>query len=398
MLSINRYRLRNRIRKGQRAAKRVGKLLERPDRLIGLILIGNNFVNILASAIATIIAVRLLGDLGIAVATFTLTMVILIFAEVTPKTWAALHPERIAFPASLLLTPLLKLLYPLVWMVNGIANSLLKLLGVNPTQSAQEDLLSREEFRTIINEAGSLLPDSHQDMLLRVLDLEGVTVNDIMVPRNDISAIDLDAPWEEVMRQLKSSRHTRLPLYRDSYDNIVGLIHVRNALNILAKEEFSESLLLSVARDPYFIPESTSLTLQLLNFQKQRRRMALVVDEYGELLGLVTMDDILEEIVGEYGGYYDNHNKWTQENPDGSYFVDGSANVRELNRLMDWDLPTDGPKTISGLAIEHLETIPEPGTSILLARYPIEIMQTKNNKIKTVRIAPRLNPPPAQSS
>ncbi len=387
LISLNRYRLRHLSKARHAGALRASKLLQRPDRLIGIILLGNNFVNILASAVATVIAIRLLGDNGVWAATFILTVVILLFAEVTPKTLAALHPERFAFPASFILGPLLKLFYPLVWLINIIANGLLRLLGVHPSDADQHSL-SQEELRTVVTEAGAMIPQRHQQMLLSILDLEKVTVEDIMVPRNEVAGIDLNDEWDEILKQLSNSQHTRLPVYRDSIDNVVGIVHLRNVLDLQRNKSLTMEGFQEMVRETYFVPEATPLNTQLLNFQKQRRRIALVVDEYGDIQGLVTLDDILEEIVGEFTTDPATSSKDIHPQEDGTYLVDGSANIRELNRVMKWTLPTDGAKTLNGMIVEYLETIPEAGTSLLLADYPIEIVQTSSNAVKTVRIDP----------
>ncbi|MDX1655051.1 MAG: HlyC/CorC family transporter [Candidatus Competibacteraceae bacterium] len=391
LMSLNRYRLRHLSREGHKGALRASRLLERPDRLIGLILLGNNFVNILASSLATIIAIRLLGEAGIAVAAILLTMVILIFAEVAPKTLAALHPERIAFPASLVLGPLLWALYPLVWVVNMLANALLKPLGVSSTDPSEQPL-SPEELRTVVMEAGgTLIPKRHRNMLLSILDLEAVTVEDIMVPRNEIEGIDLEDDWEEIVEQLNRSQYTRLLVYRGSIDHLVGFVHLRKVLNLLTKKpDFDRQDLLSLIREPYYIPENTPLNTQLLNFQQQRRRIGLVVDEYGDLLGLVTLEDILEEIVGEFTTDPGMRYPTITPESDGSYLVDAGTTIRSLNRSLGWQLPTTGPKTLNGLIMEYLENIPEPGTSLLLAGHPVEIVKTASNRIVTVRIKSRL--------
>lgn len=388
LISLNRYRLRHLASDNNAGAIRANELLKRPDRLIGLILLGNNFVNILASSIATIIAIRLLGGDGIMVATLLLTVVILIFAEITPKTLAAMHPERLAFPATLILKPLMRLLYPLVWLLNTIPNGLLRLMGVS-----QEDVdrhsLSSEELRSVVNEAGAIIPRRHQKMLLNILDLEKVTVEDIMVPRNEIVGIDMDDSEEDILKQINTSQHTRLPVYRGDISNVLGFVHLRNVLSLRGKEGLDLERLDSVVRETYFIPEGTPLNTQLLNFQKQRRRIGLVVDEYGDIQGLVTLDDILEEIVGEFTtDPAAASSKEIYPQDDGSFLVDGSANIRELNRIMHWNLPTNGPKTLNGMITEYLETIPEVGTSLLLEGYPIEVVQTGSSSVKTVRIDP----------
>lgn len=387
LISLNRYRLRHLAKDGVPGAERASELLKRPDRLIGLILLGNNFVNILAASIATIITQRLLGEVSVLMASLPLTLVVLIFAEITPKTLAALHPERFAFPATLVLKPLLRLLFPLVWLLNTIPNGLLRLIGVS-----QEDMdshsVSSEELRAVVNEAGAMIPQRHQKMLLSILDLEKVTVEDIMVPRSEVIGLDLDDEWETIEKQLRTSQHTRLPVYRGDIDNVLGFIHLRNVLALRRQKELNREDLESLIRETYFIPEGTPLNTQLLHFQRQRRRIGLVVDEYGDIQGLVTLDDILEEIVGEFTTDPATSSKDIHPQEDGTFLVDGSANIRELNRIMHWDLPTDGPKTLNGMITEYLETIPESGTSLLLEGYPIEIVQTGGNTVKTVRIDP----------
>lgn len=387
LISLNRYRLRHLAKAGHPGAIRANELLKRPDRLIGIILLGNNFVNILASAIATIIALHFLGESGVWVATLLLTIFILLFAEVTPKTLAALHPERFAFPASFLLGPLLRIFYPLVWFINTVANGLLRPFGID-TRSSDQHTLSSEELRTVVNEAGAMIPRRHQKMLLSILDLEKATVEDIMIPRNEISGIDLEDDWDEIIKQITTSQHTRLPVYQDGIDNVIGIVHLRNVLGLYRKGDFDREILRNVIRETYFIPEGTPLNTQLLNFQKQRRRIGLVVDEYGDIQGLVTLDDILEEIVGEFTTDPSASSKDIHPQEDGTFLVDGSANIRELNRVMKWNLPSEGAKTLNGLIVEYMETIPEPGTSMKFSGYPIEIVQASNNAVKTVRISP----------
>ncbi len=389
LISLNRYRLRHLVKVKHAGAIRANRLLERMDRLIGLILLGNNFVNILASSIATIIALRLMGEAGIAVATGLLTLVILIFAEVTPKTLAALHPERFAFPATFILGPLLRLLYPVVLVISWITKGIMRLFRI-PVESGSMHALSAEELRTVVNEAGAMIPQRHQRMLISILDMEKINVEDIMVPRNEVAGIDLDQEWSEIKKHLFDSQHTRLPVYRGIIDNIVGIVHARNILRLFLEHELTKEHFMEAIREPYFIPEGTPLNTQLLNFQRERRRIGLVVDEYGDFQGLVTLEDILEEIVGEFTTDPSYIVKDIHPQSDGSYLVDGSAAIRDLNRLLKWELPVEGPKTLSGLIIEYLETIPEPGTSLLIADYPIEIIQISSNTIKTVRIYPRL--------
>ena len=387
--TLNRYRLRHLADSGHRGAKLASQLLERPDRLIGLILLGNNFVNIFASALATIFFMRILGEAGIAVATLVLTVVILIFAEVLPKTLAALHPERVAFPAAYVYSVIRWPLAPFVWTVNLIVNTLLRRLGVSP-EDGIDTALNREELRTVVMEAGAMIPRSHQKMLVSILDLEKVTVDDIMIPRNEIIGIDLEDDWERIAEQLRTCQYTRVPAFHEDIDNVVGLLHLRKALPVIEREEENKEALVETLRDPYFVPEGTPLHTQLRNFRKSKRRIGLVVNEYGDLRGLVTLEDILEEIVGEFTT--DPSDDLGDVTPDpthpGALLVDGTAYVRELNRAMHWTLPTDGPKTLNGLILEYLETIPEPGTAFTIAGYPMEIVQIKDNAVKTVRFRP----------
>ncbi len=385
LMTLNRYRLRHQARAGNRSAKLIESLLTRPDRLIGLILLGNNLVNIFAASLTTIIAIRIGGDSAIAAGALILTVVILIFAEVTPKTLAALQPERVAKPAAYVYYPLLKLAYPVVWLLNAISNGILRLLGVSPNKLTG-DALSQEELRTVVMEASSLIPRRHKRMLLSILDLENVAVDDIMVPRNDIVGVDLDDSIDEILNQLQNSPHTRLPLYRDNLDNIVGIIHARKLIRILSSDRFDRDSLCDLAREPYFVPEGTPLHMQLLNFQAAKRRYALVVDEYGDIQGLVTLEDILEEIVGEFTATPITLYQDADRQPDGSYVVNGTANIRDLNRSLHWSLPTDGAKTVNGLILEELETIPSPGTTLNIDGFSLEIMQTADKAVKTVRV------------
>ena len=389
LMSLNRYRLKHMAEKGHRGARLAQALLERPDRLLGLILLGNNFVNILASALATIIALRVFGEAGLAIATGVLTMVVLIFAEVAPKTLAALHPERIAFPAAYIYTPLLKILYPLVYLINIMANSLLRLFGVNPETIEQEGV-SVEELRAVVMETSQLVPQKHQDMLLGILSLEDATVEDIMVPRSEISAIDLDEDWDDIMDQLTTVQRTRLPVYRGDINNIVGIIHMRRVIRLMAQGALTREDFEAEIRDAYFIPETTSLYQQLNNFQANKRRSAMAVDEYGDIQGLVTLEDILEEVVGEFTTASPLNSKNIHAEDDGSFLISGSTHIREINRALGWNLPMDGPKTLNGLILEHMEIIPEPGTSLMIARHPIEITKTQNNAVQMTRMRPAM--------
>ena len=394
LMALDRYRLRHLAKAGHRGARYAQALLQRPDRLIGAIMLGNTLANILAASISTLIALRLFGDEGVAAVTGLITLIVLIFGEVAPKTLGALHPEGIAFSTAYLLRPLLWLCYPLIWSINMLSNGFLRLLGVT-AESVAARPLSSEELRTVLNEVSAMIPRRHQKMLLSILDLEKVTVDDIMVPRNEISGLDLDQDWDAIAAQLTATQYSRLPVYRGSIDQVQGLLHLRDILHLLVRGRFSREELTNAIREPYFIPEGTPLNTQLLNFQRQKRRTGLVVDEYGDILGLVTLEDILEEIVGEFTTDPSATLKDIYPQNDGSYLVDGGVNVRELNRVLNWQLPTAGPKTLNGLILEYLETIPEPGTSLLLAGYPVEIVQTTGNAVKTVRLFPAQRKPPA---
>jgi Mg2+/Co2+ transporter CorB len=389
MMALNRYRLRHLARQRHRGAMRASRLLERPDRLIGVILLGNNFVNILASAIATIIALRVYGEAGIAIATFLLTLVILIFAEVAPKTMAALNPERIAFPASIVLGVLLKLLYPIVAVINWVANGLLRMLGMAP-DGIDRQQISHEELRTVVNEAGSMISRRFKRMLVSILDLERVSVEDIMIPRGEINAIYLDDDKDEIEEQLVHTQHTRLPVCRGDINNVEGVLHIRKLMFMLRREDFDVGQIPSLCEAPYFVPGGTPLDVQLRNFQRHQERMGLVVDEYGDIQGLITLEDLLEEIVGEYTSDPADMSTDVHPQDDGSFIVDAGVNVRALNRSHGFHLPTHGPKTLNGVILEYLEAIPEPGTTVLIANYPLEVVQTTGNAVKTVRIAPRL--------
>jgi Mg2+/Co2+ transporter CorB len=384
MMSLNRYRLKHLRKQHHKGAVRASKLLERPDRLIGLILIGNNLVNIAASAIATVIAIRLYGDAGIVVATFLLTLVILIFAEVTPKTIAALHPEGVAFPASYVLLPLMRVMMPLVATVNWITNGLLRLLGVNMNEIGDERV-SKEELRTIVSDPGAMIPQRHRGMLVNILDLEGVTVDDIMVPRNEFYGINLDDSDEVILEQINRSSHTLLPVWREDINNIEGVLHLRNASHIISRDGLSRSALMDKLDKPYFIPESTPLHTQLRNFQQKKCRLAIVVDEYGDVIGLVAVADILEEIVGEFTSNLNDNSDEIYPQRDGSFVFDGGVSVRDVNKALKWELPTDGPKTLSGLILENLESFPDGNAGLWIGAYCFEILELEGNVIRAVR-------------
>jgi Mg2+/Co2+ transporter CorB len=396
LMSVNRYRLRHRALAGHRGARLTEALLVRPDRLIGLILLLSTVVNVLTPTLVGIITFRIGGDVLVAAGVVALTFVLLIFCEVAPKTFAALHPERLALPAAYIYTPLLTLLYPFVWATNLLANGTLRLLGVPQRQASRA--LSSEELRTVVAEAGAMIPQRGRQMLVSILDLEKATVEDIMVPRTEILGVDVDDEWDKILQHLRQSQHTRLPVYEGEIDRIIGVLHMKNVVHALARGRIERATLIRIARDrePYFVPSGTTLSTQLQNFQRDKRRLAFVVDEYGDIQGLVTLEDILEEIVGEFTTdpatmlHTDVHPEG-----DGNFVVNASATVRALNRSMRWTLPTDGPKTLNGLIVEVLETIPAVGTTLKVADYMIEVLQTAENTIRTVRIRPP--PPKAQA-
>lgn len=384
MLSLNRYRLRHQAKEGHRGARRASELLAHPDRLLGTILVGNNFVNILASSIATVLAMQLWGEAGIAIATIGLTIILLIFGEITPKTLAALRPEIIAYPVSLPLKMLQKVLYPLVAMLSWVSNGLLGLLGVDLSNKGN-DSLSTEELRSVVRESGSDLPLNRQSMLLGILDLERVTVDDIMIPRNEVAGIDLDDDLEAIISQLRTTPHTRLPVFRNDINQIEGIVHMRQIARLLSHDKLTKESLLAACTEPYFVPENTPLSTQLLNFQKQKRRIGIVVDEYGDVRGVVTLEDILEEIVGEFSNQDTLRSPDIHPQEDGTLVIDGAAYIREVNRALDWHLPCDGPKTLNGLITEALEHIPDSGICLQIGNYRLEILQAADNRVKSVR-------------
>ncbi|TAL47442.1 MAG: DUF21 domain-containing protein [Methylovulum sp.] len=388
LMSLNRYRLRHLVKLKHPGAIKTHKLLQRPDRLLGLILLCNNFVNNFAASIATIIAIKLYAndESIIAIATGILTIVMLICSDVTPKTLAAIKPELLAFPASWIYTPLLKILYPVVGFVNLFVNLLLRLVGVDVKKN-YPDALNKEELKSIITEAESLMPIRYQKMLLGILDLESITVEDIMTPRNEIVGIDLESPIEDIVERIKTSPHTQLAVYKKSIDRIIGFLHLRKALIEVNNEAFDKPAIINLLTKPVFIPESTPVHTQMLKFKSEKIRVGLVVDEYGDVQGLVTLDDLLQEIVGEL--ITDEDSSAAREQSDGSYLVDANITARELNRITQWSLPTEGPKTLNGLIIEFMETIPEPGISINLHGYPLEIIKCDKNTVKLVRFLPR---------
>ncbi|EMH4149540.1 CNNM domain-containing protein [Providencia stuartii] len=398
MMTLNRYRLKHLAKQGNRSAKRVEKLLRHPDKLISLILIGNNLINIVASSLATIVGMRLYGNAGVAIATGILTFIILVFAEVLPKTIAALYPEKIAFPSSYILKPLQKIMLPVVWAFNKITLMFMYICGIKPPV-IRSDAVSKDELRTIVNESKAKLSRRNQDMLLSILDLEKVTVGDIMLPRNEIVGIDVNDDWKSIVRQLTHSPHGRIVLYRDSLDDAIGILRVREAYRMMMeKREFNKQNLIKAADNIYFIPNSTLLSTQLINFQHNKEKIGIIVDEYGEIQGLITVEDILEEIVGDFTtSMSPSLAEEVLPQSDGSVLVDGTANIRDLNKALDWHLPIDGPRTVNGMVLEAIGDIPELQEKIVISHYLVEVLEISDNIIKQVKITP-LNTKSAVSS
>ena len=389
LMALNRIKLKNDA-KHKKGAYLAQKLLEKPDRLIGLILIGNNFINIAATALTTIVAIKIAGDKGVAYGTAILTFAILIFSEVTPKTYAALNPEKIGYIASFILTPLLKLLYPLVWATNLVTNGLLRLLGV-PKEIAEE-ALSREELKTLVIENDLINPNVHQKMMINVMNLDYMNIEDVMVPRNEIQGINLNDDWEVIEKQLVNTYLTRLPVYLDNIDQVIGILHIRTILTMLKNQNLNPTKLKRILRKPYFVPETASLSAQLREFQSKERRMGLVVDEYGDLVGLVTLDDILEEIVGKFTSEPGDRGLKIIKQGENQYVVKGRIAVRSLNRRLQWDLPTEEATTINGLITEHLQDLPTQDLTVTIEGYRMTILEiTDDNIISKVLIEPILD-------
>ncbi len=385
-MSLNRYRLKHLAGKNHGGAMRAVALLKRPDKLITLILLGNNFINVLITQLATYIGYRLYGEAGIAIAAGLLTLILLLFAEVTPKTLAAANPEKIALPAAYVYQPLAQIFMPVVVVINWLAKLVQKLFLISD-KNLDQDALNSEELRIAVHETSGLIPDSHRDMLLSILDLEKVTVDDIMVPRSEIIGIDLEDDWHETLKLITNLSYTRIPIFSGNIDNMVGTALMRRILPLILNGEFNPDSLVELTREGYFIPEGTPLTTQLINFRKNKRRIGFVVDEYGDIQGLVTIEDILEEIVGEFTTDPSALHQDFFQDVDGSFLIDGSTHVRDINRNLEILLPVEGPRTLNGLILEHMEFIPEAGTSLKINDYPIEIMQVKNNMVKTARIS-----------
>ncbi|MEO8442631.1 MAG: HlyC/CorC family transporter [Betaproteobacteria bacterium] len=389
MMALNRYRLKALVRLGNRGAIITTELLARTDRLLGVVLLGNNLINAAAAVLVSVITVRLFGESEIALAAGTLivTFLILVFSEITPKVIGATYAEQIALPLAFLLKPLLKALYPLVWFVNLFVQSLLWVSRLTPAKST-ESKMTPDELRTLVLEAGNYIPKKHQSILLNLFDLESITVDDVLTPRNQIEAIDIDAPPEILRQQIATAYHRRIPLYQGQPDNIIGIILLRKVLAISADDEISAARLREIMREPYFIPSGTPLFTQLQQFQEHQDRLCFVVDEYGELMGLLTLEDIVEELIGEFATHSPLQPAQFHRQDDGAYVVEGGSLLRELNRKLGYHFPLDGPKTLNGLILEHFRDIPEAGTSARIAGHRMDVMQTQDRVVKAVRLAP----------
>ena len=396
MMALNRYRLRHLVAQGHGGARRAAALLRHTDRLLGAILIGNNIVNVAAATLASVIAVKLVGEGKIAYALSIggMSFIIIVFAEITPKVIGATYPERIALPLAYVLGPLQKLLTPVIWFVNLLARPLLRLFGVRPGEASEAPRLSPEEIRTLVRESSAFMPKKHVTILLNLFDLTDITVQDIMLPRSKIESIRLDEDMQTITRHLATSYHMRLPVFRDARGDVVGVLHLRKVLAPLMAGTLDTAQIESLLAEPYFVPATTPVFTQMQYFQENEERIALVVDEYGELMGLVTLEDIIEEIIGKFTTSVPTAQAlaWGE---DGSASIDGATPVREVNRALGLDLPTEGPKTINGLILEHLRDIPEADVSIKVGGVPMEIVHTQGRSVKTARI---FRPPAAASA
>ena len=390
MMALNRFRLKHLIKQKDKSAIRANKLLQRPDRLLGIILIGNNFVNILAAALTTILCLRLFGDSGVFIGSIILTMIVLIFAEVTPKTFAANYAEKVALPASIILKFLQKILYPLVWIVNFFSNSILKLFGVEEKQS--DDDLSPDELKSILENSGDLIPSRYQEMLLSVLELDKISIDEVMIPKNEVIGIDLSKDINEIKSFLESSKKEFFPIFDQNLDDIKGIIDLYGINSFLSSNKHDKDSLLDNSEKVYFALENTSLNIQLNNFQKDKKKVAIVLDEYGSVKGIIDIKDILEEIVGELADPHDEAKVDIKKQKDGSYLIDASISVREINKRLGWNLPLSGPKTLNGLILENTETIPEANISLEIENYLIETILIKDNMIKFTKVT-ELSPP-----
>ena len=390
MMALNRFKLKHLVKQKNKSAIRANKLLQRPDRLLGIILIGNNFVNILAAALTTILCLRLFGDSGVLIGSIVLTMIVLIFAEVTPKTFAANYSEKVALPSSIILKFLQKLLYPLVWIVNFFSNSLLKMFGVKEKKS--DDDLSPEELKSVLENSGDLIHARYQEMLLSILELDKISIDEVMIPKNEIIGIDISKDTDDIGNFLKNSKKEFFPIFDQNIDDIKGIINLYGINSFLSSKEKDTDCLMENSEEVYFALENTALNIQLNNFQQDKKRVAVVLDEYGSVKGMVDINDILEEIVGELSDPHEEVKIDIKEQKDGSYLIDASISVREVNKRLGWDLPLSGPKTLNGLILENTETIPEANISLEVEDYLIETILIKDNMIKYAKVTKLKSP------
>jgi Mg2+/Co2+ transporter CorB len=389
IMAANRYRLRYQARLKKLYAIRILQLLKRPDRLLGAILIGSTSANILASSLATLIAFHFLGDKGALLVVILLTFIILIFAEITPKTLAAIYPDKVLYWIAYPIQFVLKLLYPVVWIANTLSNSFLRLFRINIAEKILKPL-SREELRSVVYDTKGKISRQYQNMLLGILDLNKLTVDDVMIPQHEIQGVDIAESWEKMIIEMRAAHEEAIPIFRENINKIVGVVFIKELLfACLTYKEMNKILLQQFLREPYFVPLGTPLNIQLRYFQQTHERLAFVVDEYGDIQGLLTLDHILEEIVGDFTLRVTSI-KLIEEQSDHSYLVDGAVTIREFNRISQWQLPLRGPKTINGLVVEYLEALPRSSTAVLIAGHPIEIILVKDNRVKCARIFPRL--------
>ena len=386
LMSVNRYKLKHRFKSGEKSAEKVNFLVTNPDKTLGLILLLNNFVNILASAISTLIAVQLYGQAGVAISVFVLTIIILIFADVTPKTFAALYPDKIAYPISWVFYLLMKVFYPLVVIINFLSRLLLRIFGIK-SEYVNQELLTKDEIKLIVKESSERIPKSHEDMIVNMLDLEKVKVEDAMIPRGELIAVDIESDKDQITQSILKCKHTRIPIYRGELNKLLGFLHKRKIIEMLVEGNINKDKIIANINPPYFIPEDTSLTSQLIEFKKERKRIGFVVDEYGDVKGVVTLDDILEEIVGDYKNT-EKENGIRKIN-DKIYLVEGAVQVREINKILNWKIPEDVAKTINGFILESLENIPSKGVVFDRSGYSFEIMDVSNNFVNNVKVIKR---------
>ena len=383
LMSVNRYKLKHKHKLGDSSANKVNFLVTNPEKTLGLILLLNNFVNILASAISTLIAIKIYGEAGVAISVVVLTIIILIFAEVTPKTFAALYADKIAYPVSLLLYPLMKIFYPIVILINFISKIILRMFGIK-TEKINQELLTKDEIKLIVKESSHRIPKNHEDMIVNMIDLEKVKVEDAMIPRNELVAVDIEDDLEKISKKILNCKHTRIPIYKKELNKLLGFLHKRKVIDILVENKMTKENILEQISPPYFIPEDTSLTSQLINFKKQKKRIGFVVDEYGDVKGVVTLDDILEEIVGDFDENAKNDGIIKINSQ--TYIIDGTIQIREINKSLDWEIPETAAKTINGYILECLENIPTQGETFDSEGYLFEIVEMSNNFVKNVKV------------